>query len=67
MTDKRTILITGVAGYWGSEVAARLAAGGRRGVAHALEILRTEILRDMALLGVRRISEIGERHLRACD
>ena len=29
MTDKRTILITGVAGYWGSEVAARLAAGGR--------------------------------------
>ncbi|MGD2039407.1 MAG: NAD-dependent epimerase/dehydratase family protein [Anaerolineae bacterium] len=29
MTDRTTILITGVAGYWGSEVAARLTADGR--------------------------------------
>ncbi|MGB5249033.1 MAG: alpha-hydroxy acid oxidase [Gammaproteobacteria bacterium] len=41
-----------------------LAAGGQAGVARALDILRTEIERDMALLGVRNVSEIGPQHLR---
>ena len=44
-----------------------LAAGGQPGVARALEILRSEIERDMALLGVRRVSDLGARHLRRVD
>lgn len=35
-----------------------LAAGGEAGVARALDIMCTSIRRDMALLGVRKISEI---------
>jgi 4-hydroxymandelate oxidase len=33
--------------------------GGERGVSHAIEILRSEIARDMALLGIRDLSEAG--------
>jgi L-lactate dehydrogenase (cytochrome) len=33
--------------------------GGERGVSHAIEILRSEIARDMALLGIRNLSEAG--------
>ncbi len=44
-----------------------LAAGGQPGVDRALQILRSEIERDMALLGVRRVSELGARHLRQVD
>jgi len=40
-----------------------LAAGGQAGVARALEILRSEIERDMGLLGVRNIQEISSKHL----
>ncbi len=41
-----------------------LAAGGEAGVRRALELMRAEIERDMALLGCRAISEIGRRHVR---
>jgi L-lactate dehydrogenase (cytochrome) len=41
-----------------------LGAGGEPGVARAIEILRTELERDMALLGVRRVSEITAEHIR---
>jgi L-lactate dehydrogenase (cytochrome) len=41
-----------------------LGAGGEPGVARAIEILRTELERDMALLGVRRVSEITPEHIR---
>ena len=41
-----------------------LAAGGEAGVARALEILRSEIERDMALLGCARLSDIGPQHIR---
>jgi L-lactate dehydrogenase (cytochrome) len=34
-------------------------AGGEAGVQRALTLLRDEIDRDMALLGIRRISEIS--------
>lgn len=44
-----------------------LAAGGQPGVARALEILRSEIERDMALLGVQRVRDLGARHLRQVD
>ncbi len=40
-----------------------LAAGGQAGVEHALELLRSEIERDMALLGVRSIAELGPQCL----
>ncbi len=40
-----------------------LAAGGQAGVARALEILRSEIERDMGLLGCRNIGEIGSKNI----
>ncbi|MGF1500969.1 MAG: alpha-hydroxy acid oxidase [Paracoccaceae bacterium] len=40
------------------------ALGERAGVAHAIRILGTEIDRDMALLGIRRLAEIGPDRLR---
>lgn len=36
-----------------------LAAGGQRGVEHALHLLKTEIERDLALLGCRSFTEVG--------
>lgn len=41
-----------------------LAAGGERGVAKALDLLRSELVRDMALLGVTKISDIQPSHVR---
>jgi L-lactate dehydrogenase (cytochrome) len=40
-----------------------LAAGGEKGVAKALQLLRDEIERDMALLGCRTVAEIGRKHI----
>ena len=40
-----------------------LAAAGQAGVTKALELLRAEIERDMALIGCRNISEIGKKHI----
>lgn len=40
-----------------------LAAGGQAGVERALEILRTEILLDMTLLGTRSVAEITGEHV----
>lgn len=40
-----------------------LAAGGQAGVSKAINILRTEIHRDMGLLGVRNVKEISGRHI----
>jgi len=36
-----------------------LAAGGAAGVARAFEILRTELLTDMALLGITSLAEVN--------
>ena len=41
-----------------------LGAGGQAGVARALEILRTEIARDMALLGSTKVEQINEQYIR---
>jgi L-lactate dehydrogenase (cytochrome) len=41
-----------------------LAAGGEAGVRRVLDLLRAEIERDMALLGCRKVSEVGPRHIR---
>ncbi len=40
-----------------------LGAGGARGAALALGALRSEFDRDLALLGVRSVAEIGARHV----
>jgi len=40
-----------------------LAAGGQAGVARVLELLRTEIERDMALIGCTSINQIGGKHI----
>jgi L-lactate dehydrogenase (cytochrome) len=41
-----------------------LGAGGELGVTRALEILRNEIVRDMALLGTRNVNEITSSYVR---
>ena len=41
-----------------------LAAGGHEGVLKALSIMKTELERDLALLGCRSVSEIGSEHIR---
>lgn len=41
-----------------------LAAAGRAGVERALEIMRTDIERDMRLIGVKKISELSVDNLR---
>jgi isopentenyl diphosphate isomerase/L-lactate dehydrogenase-like FMN-dependent dehydrogenase len=41
-----------------------LGAGGTAGATRALEILRTELERDMALLGAARLSDVTEQMLR---
>ena len=40
-----------------------LAAGGQQGVEHALLLLKNEVERSMALLGVKSIQEINRSHL----
>jgi len=40
-----------------------LAAAGQTGVTKALELIRAEIERDMALIGCRNVAEIGKKHL----
>lgn len=40
-----------------------LAAGGQKGVEHAIHLLKTEIERNMALLGVSSITEINDQVL----
>ncbi len=41
------------------------ALGGIPGVLHAMQILRDEIDRDMALVGIQRLADIGPEFLRA--
>jgi (S)-mandelate dehydrogenase len=42
-----------------------LAAGGEAGVAHALNLLRSEMERTMTLLGCRTIAEVGRQLIRS--
>ncbi|MCZ6827751.1 MAG: alpha-hydroxy acid oxidase [Gammaproteobacteria bacterium] len=41
-----------------------LAAGGQRGVEHALSLLRSEFERSMALLGCNSVSKLGDSYIR---
>jgi L-lactate dehydrogenase (cytochrome) len=38
--------------------------GGEPGVRHGIELLRTEVRRNMALLGVTRLHQLGPHYLR---
>ena len=42
-----------------------LAAGGHDGVLRMLELMRDEVIRGMQLLGVTKISDISEKHVRS--
>lgn len=39
------------------------AVAGQRGVEHALQLLRDEVDRDMAMLGTNSVTELGRQHL----
>ena len=41
------------------------AVGGQPGVAHAIRLLRDEIDRDMALLGINTLAEVTRERVRA--
>lgn len=41
-----------------------LAAGGQPGVERAIDLLRTEVIRVMTLMGCSKIADIGPQHLR---
>ena len=41
-----------------------LGAGGQQGVERALELYRSELLRDMALLGCTKVSDINSKYIR---
>jgi len=41
-----------------------LSAGGQKGVERALELYRSELLRDMALLGCTKISDVNSEYIR---
>ena len=41
-----------------------LSAGGQQGVERALELYRSELLRDMALLGCTKVSDINSKYIR---
>jgi L-lactate dehydrogenase (cytochrome) len=40
------------------------AVGGQRGVQHAIQLLRDEIHRDMALLGINTLAEMTRERIR---
>lgn len=44
-----------------------LAAGGQAGVERALTLLRDELLTDCALLGCKRVQDIGPAHIQRAD
>ena len=41
-----------------------LGAGGEAGVSKALDILKSELVRDMALLGTRTVQEVTASYVR---
>ena len=49
--------------FVGRPMASAAAVGGQAGVSHAIGLLRDEVHRDMALLGVKTLKELGQGHL----
>lgn len=50
--------------FVGRPMLAAAALGGEAGVRHAIRLLAEEVDRDLALLGVNRLGELGPQHLR---
>ena len=54
--------------FAGRPFAYAAAVGGQQGVGHAINILQTEVSRNMAMLGISRLEELDrERFLRRVD
>ena len=51
--------------FIGRPFAYAAAVGGEAGVAHAIDLMQAEIRRDMALLGITRLDQLGRDHLAA--
>ena len=49
--------------FVGRPIAYAAAVGGQAGVTHAITLLRDEIHRDMALLGVKNLDQLGDEQL----
>jgi L-lactate dehydrogenase (cytochrome) len=49
--------------FVGRPMAYAAAVGGQAGVTHAIDLLREEIHRDMALIGVKDLNELGNDQL----
>jgi len=49
--------------FVGRPMAYAAAVGGQAGVSHAIGLLMEEVHRDMALLGVKTLRELGQEHL----
>ncbi|MBZ9558517.1 alpha-hydroxy-acid oxidizing protein [Halomonas coralii] len=63
-TDVLKALALGAAFVFiGRPFAYAAAVGGEAGVAHAIDLLTAEIRRDMALLGITRLDQLGRDHL----
>lgn len=49
--------------FVGRPMAYAAAVGGHAGATHAIDLLRDQIHRDMALLGVKALDELGDGQL----
>ena len=49
--------------FVGRPFAFAAAVGGQQGALHAIDLLSAEISRDMAMLGIKSLSDLGRRHL----
>jgi len=67
-TDVLKALALGAAFVWiGRPFKYAAAIGGQKGVRHAIELMRAEIERDMMMLGIRALDELGPHSLRRAD
>ena len=63
-TDVLKVLALGAKFVWvGRPFNYAASIAGEAGVAHAIEILRGEVDRNMALLGVTSLASLGRQHL----
>jgi len=67
-TDVLKALALGAAFVWiGRPFKYAAAIGGQKGVRHAIELMRAEIERDMMMLGIRALAELGPHSVRRAD
>jgi L-lactate dehydrogenase (cytochrome) len=67
-TDVLKALALGASFVWiGRPFLYAASIGGRDGVRHAINLMRAEIERDMMMLGIRALSELGQHALKHAD